>query len=101
MSTLQVNPSDDFEGDVGVKVDVTTTEFATDSGNPINNDGTVEHGVECTDENNSVTETFNFTAPVDNPEPPVPTHGAGGYVGMTESSADRSVGKEWVSKDHK
>src|SRR3546814_220462 len=75
MSTLQVNPSDDFEGDVGVKVDVRTTEFATEAGNPTNDDGTAEHGVECTDDNNSVTETFNFTVPVDNTEAPVASIG--------------------------
>ena len=67
MSTLQVDPSNDFDGNITVSVDVTTTEVATEAGNPVpdGNGANGDHGYECDDENNSVTESFEFTVPVE------------------------------------
>ncbi|MEO3429576.1 hypothetical protein AAFN88_11995 [Pelagibius sp. CAU 1746] len=78
LSTLQVDPSDSFDGDITVDIDVTTTEFATVAGNPTNDDGVVEHGIECTDSNNAVTESFQFTVTVDNTAEPEAVIGVDG-----------------------
>jgi hypothetical protein len=77
MATLQVDPSDDFDGDITVDVDVTTSEFATEAGSP-NDDGSVVHGDECDDDNNSLVESFQFTVPVDNTAAPVAAIGVEG-----------------------
>src|SRR3546814_3231517 len=57
IQTLQVDPADDFEGDVNVKVDVTTTELATEAGSPAPaGDGSNGvHGHECDDEDRKST----------------------------------------------
>src|SRR3546814_16884798 len=61
IQTLQVDPADDFEGDVNVKVDVTTTELATEAGSPApagdGSNGVPGH--EWDDAHNSSTTTFN------------------------------------------
>ncbi len=70
VGTFTVDPSNTFEGSIGVQIDVTTEEAATVAGNPDAGDTNGAHGYECTDANNSRTETFNFSVPVDYAPPP-------------------------------
>ncbi|MEO3431493.1 type I secretion C-terminal target domain-containing protein, partial [Pelagibius sp. CAU 1746] len=56
VESLQVDPRDDYEGTVSVKIDVTTTEAATELGG--GSAGPAD--VECDDSDNEVTETFIF-----------------------------------------